>query len=374
MQCVNHEKQIVLALHNYHDINGSLPPPYTWDAAGKPLHSWRVLILPYLEGQALYQQIRLDEPWDSAHNRAFHDIQIPLFRCPSVPNSTDATLNCSYSLVIGEGTAFPERRAMKFSDLKDALGNIAILVERRDLVCWMNPGVEIPLVQAQRGVADKREDEYPVGSYHSGMVNIGFADGTIRHVANTVPPETLRAMYLHYPPGQVPPAAAIALENRPKPPSVPFANSSVPSKLKPPQDLFPGGEPRTHVPISERRPTPGLPLSQTEGNQPNGNGQEVVSGAEGTGAASSAAPSGIGSSGTSTRPVPLSALEMRQRHEEAIKRMDEEAQAQAEASRKRAEESRQRAEEIRLRFEANRKASEERLKNLPRPPFGGPNR
>src|SRR5262245_52541441 len=60
MQCGNHLKQIGLALQTYHDVYGSLPPAYIADASGKPLHSWRVLILPFLGERSLYEAYRFD--------------------------------------------------------------------------------------------------------------------------------------------------------------------------------------------------------------------------------------------------------------------------------------------------------------------------
>ncbi len=83
MQCSNHIKQIAIAMNNYHDTLTKLPPAYTVDAEGRPLHSWRVLILPYIEQQELYERIRLDEPWDSPYNRQFHNVDIPQYRCPA---------------------------------------------------------------------------------------------------------------------------------------------------------------------------------------------------------------------------------------------------------------------------------------------------
>ena len=69
-QCTNNEKQIALALHNYHDQHNSFPPAFSQGKDGKPLLSWRVLILPFLDQQqALYDQFHLDEAWDSPHNR-----------------------------------------------------------------------------------------------------------------------------------------------------------------------------------------------------------------------------------------------------------------------------------------------------------------
>src|SRR5262249_30142494 len=65
----NNLKQIGLAMHNYHDVNGAFPPAAVCDKTGKPMLSWRVLILPYIEQDALYKEFKLDEPWDSEHNK-----------------------------------------------------------------------------------------------------------------------------------------------------------------------------------------------------------------------------------------------------------------------------------------------------------------
>jgi hypothetical protein len=59
---------VMLAMHNYHAAYNRLPGPAIMSADGKPLLSWRVALLPFLEEQALYEQFRLDEPWDSEHN------------------------------------------------------------------------------------------------------------------------------------------------------------------------------------------------------------------------------------------------------------------------------------------------------------------
>ena len=65
----NNLKQIALALHNYADANRGKLPGDVLDKTGKPLLSWRVLLLPYLEQNDLYKQFKLDEPWDSKNNR-----------------------------------------------------------------------------------------------------------------------------------------------------------------------------------------------------------------------------------------------------------------------------------------------------------------
>src|SRR5207249_2796575 len=65
----NNLKQIGLAMHNYHDTYRHFPPQALTDKNGKPLLSWRVAVLPFIEQDNLYRQFKLDEPWDSEHNR-----------------------------------------------------------------------------------------------------------------------------------------------------------------------------------------------------------------------------------------------------------------------------------------------------------------
>jgi hypothetical protein len=74
----NKLRQIGIALHNYNDTYHRLPPAVLYDKAGKPLLSWRVLLLPFLEEEKLFQQFKLDESWDGPHN-----IQL-LARMPNV--------------------------------------------------------------------------------------------------------------------------------------------------------------------------------------------------------------------------------------------------------------------------------------------------
>jgi hypothetical protein len=59
---------VALALHNYQDLHGRLPPAVVYGEGNRPLYSWRVLLLPFLEQQALYDKFHRDEAWDSPHN------------------------------------------------------------------------------------------------------------------------------------------------------------------------------------------------------------------------------------------------------------------------------------------------------------------
>ena len=69
MQIANNLKQVGLAMHNHPKADGRFPAPAIQGPDGKPLLSWRVAILPYLEENELYLSFKLDEPWDSPHNK-----------------------------------------------------------------------------------------------------------------------------------------------------------------------------------------------------------------------------------------------------------------------------------------------------------------
>ncbi len=79
---MNNLKYIGLAMHNYLDANSHFPPAASVDKAGKPLLSWRVMILPYIDQDQLYKQFHLDEPWDSEHNKKLIDKMPQIYASP----------------------------------------------------------------------------------------------------------------------------------------------------------------------------------------------------------------------------------------------------------------------------------------------------
>ena len=151
LQCVNHQKQLGLVLHNYYDIHKTYPPAYTTDAEGKPLHSWRVLILPFMYKQCLYDEIRLDEPWDSEHNSQFHDQMPELYYCPCRPADEKTTGLTSYQMVIGPDTISNGPNCTKFSDVTRDRSDTLLLVEASVPVCWMKPE-DLPQSTLMNGV------------------------------------------------------------------------------------------------------------------------------------------------------------------------------------------------------------------------------
>ena len=123
--CANRMRQLALALQNYYATNGSFPPAYIVGKNGKPMHSWRVLILPYLDEKALFKEYDLAEPWDGPNNRKLLAKRPEVFACPSDPiaGKPDATMT-SYLAVVGPNMAWAgekPRRANEFSSLSHSI-------------------------------------------------------------------------------------------------------------------------------------------------------------------------------------------------------------------------------------------------------------
>ncbi len=109
-ECRNLLTQIGIALHNYHDKYHCFPPAYIAAKNGKPMHSWRVLLLPFFGSafESTYQRYRFDEPWDGPHNRELAS-DLMAYRCPAENNGPET--EASYVVVVGPRTVFPAQSA-----------------------------------------------------------------------------------------------------------------------------------------------------------------------------------------------------------------------------------------------------------------------
>ncbi|MBN2218391.1 MAG: DUF1559 domain-containing protein, partial [Pirellulales bacterium] len=138
--CTNNMKQITLALQNYESQYCQFPPAYVADKDGKPLYSWRVLILPYLDHDYLYQQFNLDEPWDSPANRAVSQATISLFQCPSDSTNQQGSNKTNYVMVVGPGCISDGPTGKRMRDIPDGLSKTIILAEVANAdIHWAEP-------------------------------------------------------------------------------------------------------------------------------------------------------------------------------------------------------------------------------------------
>jgi prepilin-type processing-associated H-X9-DG protein len=188
-QCKNNLKQIGLALHNYHDVYGSFPPASVADASGKPMHSWRVLILPFLDQQSLYGEYDFSEPWDGPNNRRLLDRMPLVYACPSHANPPGNT-NTAYVVPVGEHCIFRGSEPVRVSDIIDGTSNTLMVGEGANItVPWMKPDdVDIATHPAIGDSAGFSSD-------HPGGVHFLLGDGSVRFISETIAPDVLRALF-----------------------------------------------------------------------------------------------------------------------------------------------------------------------------------
>lgn len=175
--CRNHLRQIGLAMQNYHDFFGSLPPAFVADEQGRPMHSWRVLLLPFLGEKKLYDEYRFDEPWNSSHNLALSERIPDVYRCrwdSGAPrNST------SYCVVVGAGTAFPGANSLSYASIGDGTSRTILAVEAPESgILWTEPRDLSfdELTADDEGLSKFLREMHGVGA-HARVV---FADGHSR--------------------------------------------------------------------------------------------------------------------------------------------------------------------------------------------------
>jgi hypothetical protein len=182
-----HLKLLAVALHNYHETYGQFPPPFIADAEGRPMHSWRVLLLPFLFESKLYEQYRFTEPWNSPHNRQLE------FHMPSVfafhGTNIDATTTTNILAVVGPETVWPANGKRTLEDLQDGQPNTILVVENEGAgIHWMEP----------RDLAFQNMDfhvNHPAGiSCRHLDPLVSSADGDIKPLQKDITPATVRAL------------------------------------------------------------------------------------------------------------------------------------------------------------------------------------
>ncbi|WP_339908259.1 DUF1559 domain-containing protein [Symmachiella dynata] len=122
----NHLKLIGLALHNYHDAYGTFPPAFVADDNGKPMHSWRVLILPYLDQRALYEQYDFSEPWNGPNNVKLVTQRPNIYGYPG--QKGDATVT-AFAAIAGKPCVFQGSEPVAIKDIRDGTSNTLVAGE-----------------------------------------------------------------------------------------------------------------------------------------------------------------------------------------------------------------------------------------------------
>ena len=200
LECSNNLKRIGVALSYYHDVWKTFPPAFIPDEGGKPMHSWRVLILPFLRPESeqpanrqdnfqLFEQYSFDEPWDGPNNSLLAEKMPVEYRCPSSPNH-DQTVD--YMMVVGKGLLSDGPGQTKQWDVKDGKGNTIAIVEVADSdINWMEPrDLDFhDLVLQING--DKQRS---ISSSHPGGAHVLLLNGGSLFLSDATETETIKNM------------------------------------------------------------------------------------------------------------------------------------------------------------------------------------
>jgi prepilin-type processing-associated H-X9-DG protein len=191
-QSVNNIKQIGLAFHNYHSVNDRFPPQAIADRDGKPLLSWRVAILPFVEQQGLFDEFKRDEPWDSPHNKSLLERMPTLYTIPGADAGPGMTFYRGFS---GEGALFDPKvkLGVGIATVTDGTSNTLGIVEAREAVPWTKPDAEIAF-DATRKPQEAAQLLKSLGGKFPGGFNALFLDGSVRFLKESINPLVVKAL------------------------------------------------------------------------------------------------------------------------------------------------------------------------------------
>ncbi|MBA4062705.1 MAG: hypothetical protein C0501_03185 [Isosphaera sp.] len=180
----NNLRQIALAYHNYHDVHGAGPPAAVCDKDGKPILSWRVLILPYIEQEELYKEFKLDEPWDSDHNKKLLGKMPPVYAIPgqTKPGGTDT----HYRVFVGNGAGWDWVKGQQLQQIRDGTSNTWMCVTAADAVPWTKPD--------ELAFDPDKDMAKLVGAVVNGRAQVAMFDGSVRSLKKVPAKDVVKAL------------------------------------------------------------------------------------------------------------------------------------------------------------------------------------
>ena len=183
MSSMNNMRQIGLAMHNHHATYRKLPGNIV-DPNGKPLLSWRVKILPFIEQQHLFEQFHRDEPWDSEHNIKLINRMPNVYAHPELAIKPGMTI---YQRPRGSKLMMNSDTGRGFREILDGTSNTIMAVETRPdaAVAWTKPeDVSINLDNPKSKLFDAQR----LG------INALMGDGAVLFLSKDIDASTLKSI------------------------------------------------------------------------------------------------------------------------------------------------------------------------------------
>jgi hypothetical protein len=182
-QHVENIRRIGQAMQDYDEAHGRLPAVATFSEDGKPLLSWRVLILPFIGQEQLYSEFHLDEPWDSPHNIELLPRMPAIYGPPPGTFSNMPKYHTAIHVFVGKQAAFEGTEGLRLrGDFPDGDSNTILFVEAGDPVPWTMP----------QEIAFDPDGPLPSCLLGDRFI-VGMADGTVRWIPNDIKERVLRA-------------------------------------------------------------------------------------------------------------------------------------------------------------------------------------
>lgn len=183
-QSQNNMKQIAIALHNYHDTHGTFPPAYIADEEGRPMHSWRVLLLPHILEPELYRRYDFDKPWDHPDNMAVARQMPQVYASPFPSHDFSNDNRTPYLAISAPDTVLGEDQGASFPQIIDGTSNTIMAIDHHTgQVDWTEPTDISP---AEIFASYPQMMEHPQGG-----VNLMISDGSVRFFPSDTPPSQL---------------------------------------------------------------------------------------------------------------------------------------------------------------------------------------
>ena len=155
------------------------------DAKGRPLHSWRTLILPYLEQEPLYRTIDLSKPWNDPANAKAYETFLDVFRCPEAVGRKNTT---TYLAIASPNGCFDPEQPRRLAEITDAHASTLMVIEagEENAVPWMAPVDADESLVLNLGPTTRL--------HHAGGTNACFVDGHVMFLKASTPAPVRRAL------------------------------------------------------------------------------------------------------------------------------------------------------------------------------------